>query len=107
MERRDNQRIPLDMPCLLTLMVNGSGAYSAMAVDVSAGGVQIALSPGTSEDAVAVGGNVVLRDALPPFASMLDGATGTIAWVGRRCCGVRLDKSLELAPSELANLAKL
>ena len=106
MDRRDTQRIPLDMPCLLTLVIVGSGAYAAMAVDLSPGGVQVAFPPGSGEYAAILGQKVVLRDAPQPFTTLLDGATGKIAWVGMRSCGVRLDRQIPLAPGELASLVR-
>ena len=106
MDRRDSQRIPLDMPCLLTLDIVGNGTLVVMAVDVSAGGAQIAFPPGSGEGPVTAGQTVVLRDAPPPF-TLLEGATGKIAWVGMRSCGVRLDVPLALDTTELTSLARL
>ena len=92
---------------LLTLVVNYSESYSAMAVDVSQGGVQLALSPGVSEDHITPGCPVTIKDVPGSLAHLLDGVHGKIAWVGVRCCGVRLNKPLPLDLSDTTDLAKL
>lgn len=106
-ERRSAPRIPLDTPCLLTLIINYSDIYRAMAVDVSQGGVQLALAPGTGEKGLEIGLPVTLQDVPPPMEHLLEGAHGKIAWVGLRCCGVRLNKSLSLDTSDVLDLARL
>lgn len=93
-ERRKAPRIPLDAPCLLTLFLASGEKYPAMVVDVSSGGVQFALSPGLSTDAFAVGEAVVMAEVSAPLGGILENARGTVAWVGKRCCGVRLDAEL-------------
>lgn len=107
MERRTSPRIPLDTPCLLTLVVNYSYKHQAMAMDVSPGGVQLALSPGMGEDAIAPGLPVTLEGVPAPLDRLLEGAHGKIAWVGLRCCGVRLNKPLPIGASDVADIARL
>lgn len=106
-DRRFSPRIPLDTPCLLTLIVNYSGTYRAMAVDVSQGGVQLALAPGAGEKGLEAGLPVTLQGVTPPMDRLLDGAHGKIAWVGVRCCGIRLNKPLLLESSDVLDLARL
>lgn len=107
MERRLSPRIPLDAPCLLALEINYSDTISAMAVDVSQGGVQLALSPGVSESKLEAGLPVTLRGVPEPLAHLLDGAHGKIAWVGIRCCGIKLNKPLPLDVADATDLARL
>lgn len=107
MERRLSRRIPLDVPCLLTLVVNYSETYPAMAVDVSQGGVQLALSPGVSEKDIVIGLPVTLQDVPDPLAHLLNGVHGKVAWVGVRCCGVRLNKPLPIDITDSTDLARL
>lgn len=106
-DRRDSPRIPLDAPCLLTMVVNYSGSVHAMALDVSQGGMQLALAPGTDEKSLTPGTPVTLRDISPPFDRLLDDAHGKIAWVGVRCCGVRFNRKLPLAADDVVDFARL
>ncbi len=107
MERRNSPRIPLDTPCLLTLLVNFEDERPAMAVDVSRGGVQLALSPSPQQAAITPGLPVTLKDVPGPLRDLLEGTHGKIAWVGVRCCGIRLNKDLQINPSEVTDLARL
>lgn len=107
MERRCAPRIPLDVPCILTLIVNFDEEYQAMVVDVSQGGIQLALSPGMADDAIAPGMPVTLQGAPAPLDKLFEGAHGKIAWVGVRCCGVRLNKALSIDSSDMTDLARL
>ena len=107
MERRQAPRIPLDVPCLLAMVVNYAETYSAMAVDVSQGGVQLALSPGVSEEQITVGQPVTFKDVPGSLGHLLEGVHGRIAWVGVRCCGVKLNKPLPLDLSDTTDLARL
>lgn len=107
MERRLSPRIPLDAPCLLTLEVNYAETLSAMAIDVSQGGVQLALSPGMTGDKLEAGLPVTFRNVPEPLAHLLDGAHGKIAWIGVRCCGIKLNRPLSLELTDAADLARL
>lgn len=106
-DRRDSPRIPLDTPCLLTLILNYEAKHQAMLVDVAPGGVQLALSPGLPPDALAAGTPVTLSEVPAPLGAFLDGAHGKIAWVGVRCCGVRLNKELPAHLLDMTELARL
>ena len=107
MERRTAPRIPLDTPCFLALVINAAGRLQAMAIDVSLGGVQLALSPGAGNEKIISGAPVTLENASAPLDKILGGASGKIAWVGQRCCGVRLDRDLSIDASEVSDLARL
>lgn len=107
MERRNSPRIPLDTPCLLGLVANYGDKHPVMAVDVSQGGVQLALSPGMDEKAIMPDMPVTLEDVPPPLDRLLEGAHGKIAWVGQRCCGIRLNKHLPLDASDVTDIARL
>ncbi|CAK7057635.1 MAG: hypothetical protein DELT_01306 [Desulfovibrio sp.] len=107
MERRKSARIPLDIPCLLTLILNYEEKYQAMVVDVSPGGVQLGLSPGFPHDTLETGVPVTLSEVPAPLAGLLDGAHGKIAWVGVRCCGIRLNKDLPAHLLDAVELARL
>ena len=106
-DRRKSPRIPLDAPCLLTLTLNYEEKYQAMVVDVSPGGVQLALSPGFPHDTLETGIPVTLSEVPVPLGSILEGAHGKIAWVGVRCCGVRLNKDLPAHLLDATELARL
>lgn len=107
MDRRASPRIPLDIPCLVALVVNYTTQCPVMIVDISRGGVQLALSPGMSGDDIAVGVPVTLRDVPGPLNDLLEGISGKIAWIGVRCCGVRLDKELSIDASDVTDMARL
>lgn len=107
MERRQSARIPLDTPCLVTLVVNYEDRQTVMVVDASEGGVQIALSPGASHDAVLPGAPVTFQDVPAPLGRYLEGTHGKVAWVGVRCCGVRLNKPLAISQADIADISRL
>ena len=107
MERRQTPRIPLDAPCLLTLEANYTETLSAMAIDVSQGGVQLALSPGATDTPLEVGLPVTLRNVPEPLTHLLDGTHGKVAWIGVRCCGIKLNRPLPLDIADATDLARL
>lgn len=107
MDRRIAPRIPLDTPCLLTLLVNYEEKHVAMVVDVSPGGVQLALSSTPALTELAPGMPATLQDVPFPFDDLLEGTHGKIAWVGIHCCGVRFNKELRANPLEITDLARL
>ena len=107
MDRRHSPRIPLDAPCLLTLIVNYEDELQAMAVDVSRGGIQLALPPGPYAKELEPGMPVTLRGVPEPLDRILEGVHGKVAWVGIRCCGVKLNKDLTIAPEEITDFARL
>ncbi len=107
MERRQSPRIPVDIPCLLTMVLNYGEELSAMAVDVSQGGVQLALSPRSAQAEIEPGMPVTLKNVPAPLDDLLEGVHGKIAWVGIRCCGIRLNKKLLINPAEMVDLARL
>ncbi len=107
MERRQSPRIPVDIPCLLTMVLNYENEYQAMAVSVSLGGVQLALSPGPDQVEIAPGMPVTLKNVSAPLSDLLEGAHGKIAWAGIRCCGIRLNRELPVNPADMADLARI
>jgi hypothetical protein len=107
MDRRKSPRISLDTPCLLTLILNYEEKYQAMVVDISPGGVQLALSPGFPHNTLEMGVPVTLSEVPAPFSGTLEGAHGKIAWVGVRCCGVRLNRELPAYLLDATELARL
>lgn len=89
------------------MVLDGKEDYAVMVVDISVGGLQLALPPGLEDDTVTVGRKVMLQDVPEPFTRLLDGKAGVVAWVGVRCCGVRLERSLAFDASLLTELARL
>lgn len=107
MERRQSARIPLDTPCLVTLVTNYEDKQTVMVVDASEGGVQIALSPGASHGAIVPGVPVTFQGVPAPLDRHLEGAHGKVAWAGVRCCGVRLNRPLAISQADIADISRL
>ena len=105
-DRRTSLRIPLDVPCLLTLVLDGERC-PAMLIDISAGGVHLALSPGPGGDKLLVHTTTVFKDVPGGLGSVLEGRTGLVAWVADRHCGIRLDDAISLSVDEIMALAPL
>ena len=89
------------------MVLNYEDKQPAMVVDVSEGGIQIALSPVTSEGEVVPGTPVTLQDVPAPLGQFLEGVHGKVAWVGIRCCGVRLNKALPITPADISDISRL
>ena len=106
-DRRHSQRIPLDAPCLLALFVNDREECPAMVVDVSRGGVQLALPPNSSVEKMEMGTPLVLKKVSLPLDQLLENVRGDLAWVGTRCCGIKLNEDLPIAASDITDLARL
>ncbi len=106
MERRNSPRIPLDVPCLLTLVLEGK-ACPAMLIDISAGGVHLALSPGPGGDALRVHAKASLADVPGKIGPVLNNREGAVAWVAERHCGIRLDEALPFSVDELMEMTPL
>jgi hypothetical protein len=106
-DRRFSPRIPLDTPCFLTMIVNGEEEFSAMLVDVGQGGMQLALPPASGVPDIKPGASVVLQTVCAPLDSLLEGVCGNVAWVGERCCGVKLLQELAADTATLTNISRL
>ncbi len=107
MERRTSTRIPLDAPCLLTLIVEDTASYPAMLTDISRGGAQLALPPNITDGAVNVHARVRLSGVSGQISSWLEGASGHIVWVAHRHCGLRLDLDLPITDNDMARIFQL
>ena len=106
-DRRNSPRIPLDAPCLLTLFVSDKEEYPAMVVDVSRGGVQLALPPKSTVENLELGAQVMLKDVSAPLDGLLEKTEAELAWLGMSCCGVKLNKELPIALADVTDLARL
>jgi len=101
-DRRQALRVPLDTPCLLTMMTDDGQGYATLLTDISTGGVQLAVTPGKSLKMLA-NAQIALRE-LPEGLRILEGCRGKIVWTTDRYCGVRLDAPLAATIDELALL---
>ena len=106
MDRRISPRIPLDVPCLLTLVLEGAPC-PAMLVDISAGGVHLVLSPGDEAVPLVVHAKGTLTDVPGGLGEVLENSTGHVAWVSARHCGIRLDKQIDMPAEQLIELTPL
>ncbi len=100
MERRTTPRIPLDMPYVLTLVIEGGQSLPVMLTDISIGGMKLTLPPAATGTELINNTRVSVKDFPPQVARELDGSTGTIVWVVRNQCGIHLDKPIS-CPLEL------
>ena len=107
MERRTCPRIPLDVPCLLNLVIENAAVYPAMLTDISRGGLQLALPPEVIPTVLAMHASIALQDVSDPANELLEGATGRIAWVAHRHCGIRLDTELTLSDDNMMHIFRL
>jgi hypothetical protein len=107
MDRRASPRIPLDVPFLLTLVVDKNLPVPVMLTDISMHGMQLTLPPGSSSLSCSVQAIVYLKDFPEELARFLDGITGSIAWLTEQQCGVRLDSPLPHPAEVIAGFAQL
>jgi hypothetical protein len=78
-----------------------------MVVDVSLGGVQLALPPNSSVEKMELGSPIALKKVSPPLDQLLENVQGDLAWLGTRCCGIKLNEELPIAASDITDLARL
>jgi c-di-GMP-binding flagellar brake protein YcgR len=104
-ERRNYNRVPLDMPYFVLLRVLDEGEHAMQLRDCSRGGLQLAFPPGEK----------IHRDLLNKAVTVLHlplamdpesaGLTGFVVWLRQDRCGVRFDDILTLSDEGLLRLS--
>lgn len=101
-ERRVSPRVPLDAPFFVTLRRSDGPELPALVVDLSRGGVQLALPPDASENFHAWLSCQVTVLGLPPLVGFCgSGCAGMICWISMERCGVRFDTPLSVSDASL------
>ena len=94
-ERRIFLRVPLDAPSFVILRRDDGVEIPALMVDFGRGGIQAALSPGSSENFHTWLSHQVAVVGLPePVQCDGLGYKGIISWVSAERCGVRFQPPL-------------
>ena len=107
-ERRIFLRVPLDAPCFVTLRRDDGVEVPALMVDFGRGGIQVALSPGASENFHAWLSHQLAVVGLPePLQCDGSGYKGTVSWVSAERCGVRFLPPLPVSDEELETIIEL
>ncbi len=106
MERRNHPRAQLDTPYFAELALEGGGHITVMLVDVSRGGLQLAISLGNLEPGELLGLNVTLRNLPKVLDPEGGGISGKITWLAPQRCGVRFTELLMLPDEQLASIAE-
>ncbi len=103
MERRGHTRIALDLPYFIELQFPGLDPVSAILMDVSSGGLQVALPPQFPNPSALQG---LLAQVLHlPFCGSRP-VSGCVAWVYQHQLGVQFAVPLEANPVDLETFAK-
>jgi len=106
-ERRIFPRVPLDAPCFVTLRRDDGVEVPALMVDFGRGGIQAALSPGTSENFCAWLSHQVAVLGLPePLQCDGAGYKGIVNWVSAERCGVLFQPPLSVSDEELDTIIR-
>lgn len=105
MERRNHPRVPLDTPLFAELGLTGGANMPVMLVDISRGGLQLALSLGTLDPNEILGIAVVVRSLPQTLDPSGDGIAGKITWLAPQRCGVRFTDVLELPDEQIDAIA--
>ena len=103
MERRGQTSIALDLPYFIELQFPGLDPVSAILMDISAGGLQVALPP-QFPDPVAVQGLVAQILHLPFCGSRP--VSSSVAWVYQHQLGLQFAEPLEANPADLEAFSK-
>ena len=98
MERRSFPRVPLDMPVFIRMRLPTGGEQKVLLVDISCGGMQVALSAQVNKHADLLGTPVLLFGLPAPLDTGTTGKGGSITWVSPQRCGIRFDEPV--APAE-------
>lgn len=89
MERRAHSRLLIDIPVLTGLKLANGRVLPAMLVDVSRGGIQLALSPETFNPEAILGNDAVITELPGELSMLVSNKCAFICWVSSQRCGLR------------------
>lgn len=104
-ERRQIVRIPLDAPYFASLQITGGALLSVMLLDLSRGGMQVAVPPNQADAMQLLGCDVVISDLPHLLDNTGSGCPGQIVWVSPQRCGVRFDRLFPLTDWQITAIA--
>lgn len=106
-ERRSYPRVPLDTPFFVTLKrEKAHEELSAVLVDCSQGGVQLALPPSSEPLFDWLGLRVLILGLPSPMDPPRLGCSGSVSWVSEERCGIRFSQPLALSDEALIALTE-
>jgi hypothetical protein len=102
-ERRQEDRLPLELPYSLTLAVPGAAPSVCRLLDISLSGMRLEFQAGGGS-ALAAEDAVRIQADQAPLANILRNISGQIAWRDGILCGIALDTMLKVSFDELRQL---
>lgn len=100
MERRLFPRVPLDIPVFIRMRLKTGEEQKVLLVDVSCGGMQIALPAHGEGGSALLGKAVDLLDLPAALDAAPAGKGGSVTWVSPQRCGIRFDEPISLAEGD-------
>lgn len=106
-EKRDYQRVPLDIPLFVTLKTADNRELPVQLLNCSRGGVQLVFAPKDENYSLEMLNSFVSLLHLPrPMDPTAAGRVGRVAWVASGRCGVRFDEPLLITEGEIKEVAE-
>ena len=100
-ERRTFARTPIDVPVFCEIAFPGQNIFTTLLKDISCGGVQVALSPGSTTESMTLGQPALVIDLPAKIGTDPGGIPSIVSWLSPERVGLRFDAPLPLTEEEL------
>ena len=104
-EKREQPRVPLDVPFFVAIRMDSGDKIQAMLIDCGRGGVQLAFSPAETRMGELLNLTVMIEGLPDKIRAETTGSFGVITWVSPERCGVRFLTPFPLTKEELQEMA--
>ena len=103
-ERRTFARIPIDVPIFCEIVFPGQNSFLALLKDISRGGVQVALSPGSTTEDLALGQPARVIGLPAKIGIDPGGVPAIVSWLSPERVGLRFTEPLPVSESDLDSI---
>ena len=100
-ERRNFARTPIDVPVFCEIALPGQSIFPALLKDISCGGVQVALSPGSTTEDIVLGQPALVIGLPAKLGIDPGGIPSIVSWLSPERVGLRFDAPLPLSEEAL------
>ena len=100
-DRRTFARIPIDVPIFCEIAFPGQSPIATLLKDISRGGVQVALSPGSTTEDMTLGQQAVVIGLPAKIGIDPGGVASIVSWLSPERVGLRFNDPLPVSEEEL------